>query len=161
MWWRACGIVAVVMVMISRKHAQTVPSGKRPPEHHKPENGRLSTRAHFKKSTCHDEPHAEFWWHMRNFGGIFCAEKRDRGPRLGRLVGNGAPAPWYARRHSHRHSARALKIKLNKRITTPRTASRLHRTTALAPPPPRVSPASSPCASPPSIVDCRPSIADR
>ena len=91
---RNCGGGDVMMMMmISRKPSRTVPSGKRPPEHHKPENGRLSRREHFKKSTCH-EPHAEFWWHMRNFGGIFSRRKRDRGPRLGLLVGSGAPAPW-------------------------------------------------------------------
>ena len=76
---RNCGGDDVMMVMmISRKPAHTVPGGKRPPEHQKPENGRLSRRGHFKKSTCH-EPHAEFWWHVRYFGGIFLRRKKGSG----------------------------------------------------------------------------------
>jgi hypothetical protein len=56
--WNCGGGDVMMMMMISRKPALTVPSGKRPPEHQKPENGRLSRREHFKKkSTCH-EPHA-------------------------------------------------------------------------------------------------------
>ena len=58
--WNCGGgdVMMMMMMMISRKPALTVPSGKRPPEHQKPENGRLSRREHFKKkSTCH-EPHA-------------------------------------------------------------------------------------------------------
>ena len=55
LWWVVarmwnCGGGDVMMMMkISRKPALTVPSGKRPPEHQKPENGRLSRREHFKK----------------------------------------------------------------------------------------------------------------
>ena len=76
---RNCGGGDVtMMMMISRKPAHTVPSGQRPPEHQKPGNGRPSRREHFKKSTC-PEPQAEFWWHMRNFGGIFFAPKKGTG----------------------------------------------------------------------------------
>ena len=91
--WNCGGGDVMMMMMISRKPARTVPSGKRPPEHQKPENGRLSRRGYFKKSTFHEPHHAEFWWHMRNVGGIFFAPKKGPGSSLWAFGGKRGARP--------------------------------------------------------------------